>query len=141
MQGIKSGMIHALEFSCQAPLKFYERCAACPRFGDDCLDLQLGKDILRGRKKVAYGEDGSEDGIHAGSFKCLAPLYYFEKSRSKCPHGGRCREEGLLLALLSGKKQLSYAQKAVIELPLGKARSKEAVTREAFKTKSMEQKA
>jgi len=137
MKGYRTGMIHALEFSCQAPLKFYQRCASCPRFGDDCLDLQLGKDILRGKKKVVYGEDGPEDGVHASSFKCLAPLYYFEKSRSKCAHGGRCREEGLLLALLSGKKELSYAQKTAIELPLSKVRGKKAVTREVAKAKSI----
>lgn len=135
MEGYRAGMIHALEFSCQAPLKFYEHCAACPRFGDDCLDLQLGKDILRGKKKVVYGEDASEDGIHASSFKCLAPLYYFEKSRSSCAHKGRCREEGLLLALLSGKKELSYAQKTAIELPVRKLRRKEALPRKAVKAK------
>jgi hypothetical protein len=140
MQGIKTGMIHALEFSCQAPLKFYQRCSACPRFGDDCRDLQLGKDILRGKKKVIYGEGGSDDGVYAGSFKCLAPLYYFEKSRSKCAHGGRCREEGLLLALLSGKKKLTYARKTAIELPLSKVRSK-ALPRKAIKAKDREQRA
>jgi hypothetical protein len=29
---------------------------------------------------------------------------------------GRCREEGLLLALLSGKKELTYGQKEVLPL-------------------------
>jgi hypothetical protein len=133
----RTGMIHVLEFSCQAPLKFYERCKACPRFGDDCFDLQVGTEILRGKKKVVYGEDGSDDVVHAGSFKCLAPLYYFEKSRSKCAHKGRCREEGLLLALLSGKKELSYAQKTAFELPMRRPRREKAATRKAVETKGI----
>ena len=137
MQGIKTGMIHALEFSCQAPLKFYERCKACPRFGEDCPDLRVGKEILRGKEKVVYGEAGSDDGIHAGSFKCLAPLYYFEKTRSKCAHKGRCREEGLLLALLSGKKELSYAQKTAIELPIRRPRRKKAAARKVVEAKGI----
>jgi hypothetical protein len=137
MGSSKRGTIHALEFSCQAPLKFYERCSACARFGDDCDDLQLGKDILRGRKKIVYAKDGSADGVHANSFKCLAPLYYFEKSRTSCAHEGRCREEGLLLALLNGKKQLVYSQKAAVELPVRKMRRKKA----AAKAKSIEQQA
>jgi hypothetical protein len=136
MEAHRAGMIHVLEFSCQAPLKFYERCSACPRFGDDCLDLQVGKEILRGKKKVVYGEDGSEDGVQAGSFKCLAPLYYFEKSRSKCAHKGRCREEGLLLALLSGKKKLSYAQKTAIELPIRRIRRKKVAAQEVVTEKT-----
>ncbi len=136
MEGYRAGMIHALEFSCQAPLKFYQRCANCARFGDDCIDLQLGKDILRGKKKLVYTRDTSEDGVHASSFKCLAPLYYFEKSRSKCAHGGRCREEGLLLALLSGKKELVYSQKTAIELPARRLRRKEDLSRKAIAEKA-----
>ena len=141
MEAQKAGMIHALEFSCQAPLKFYERCKACPRFGEDCPDLRVGKEILRGKEKVVYGDAESDDGVHAGSFKCLAPLYYFEKTRSKCAHKGRCREEGLLLALLSGKKELSYAQKTAIELPIRRPRRKKAADREVVKSKGKEQKA
>jgi hypothetical protein len=78
--------ISVLEFGCQAPLRFFEHCAACPRFEDDCPDLKMGK-------------------------------YYFERTRKKCGHAGRCREEGLLLALLDGKKALDYSRKEVTELP------------------------
>jgi hypothetical protein len=130
MADTRAGTIHALEFSCQAPLKFYQNCANCARFGDDCLDLQLGKEILRGKKKLVYTKDSLEAGIHASSFKCLAPLYYFEKSRSSCAHKGRCREEGLLLALLSGKKELVHSRKTAIELPIRRSRRKKSTARE-----------
>jgi hypothetical protein len=113
----KVSSISVLEFQCQAPLRFFERCAACVRFGDDCPDLALGKEILRGKKKIVYGHEGNEEGIHATAFNCLAPLYYFERTRKKCGHGGRCREEGLLLALLNGRKTLDYGHEEVIELP------------------------
>ncbi len=119
---MKAKSVHALEFVCQSPLKFYERCSACPRFGSDCPDLELGKEILRGRKKLSYARDEAGDAVHVNSFTCLAPLYYFEKTRSNCAHGGRCREEGLLLALLEGKRSLNYAQVPVIELPSRKMR-------------------
>ena len=131
MESDKRGTIHALEFSCQAPLKFYQHCMACPRFGDDCPDLQLGIELLRGRKKLAYAKDSSADGIDASSFKCLAPIYYFEKSRTSCGHEGRCREEGLLIALLSGKKKLVYSQKAAVDLPVRKRRRKKVAPSEA----------
>jgi hypothetical protein len=55
--------------------------------------------------------------VDAGSFNCLAPLYYIEKTRLNCAHQGRCREEGLLIALLSGKKEMVYAQKKAVEFP------------------------
>lgn len=111
-------MIHALEFDCQAPLRFYEHCAACPRFNDDCPDLALGLAILRGKKKLVYDRSVlSLDSVDPGRFNCLAPLKYFEKSRNNCAHKGRCREEGLLLALLNGKKELVYSQKSVVEFP------------------------
>lgn len=109
--------VHVLEFDCQAPLKFYEHCAACARFGDDCPDLQLGLEILRGKQQLVYAQVPPAEGIQAASFKCLAPLAYFEKSRLKCAHDGRCREEGLLLALLTGKRKLDYSQVTAIELP------------------------
>lgn len=48
-----SNNISLLEFECQAPLRFFERCAACARFGDDCLALALGKDILARKKKIS----------------------------------------------------------------------------------------
>ncbi len=127
MKGRKAGMIHALEFSCQAPLYFYEHCISCARFGDDCPELSLGIELLRGIKTLVYStEFQSEDAIHVSQFNCMAPLYYFEKSRRKCAHQGRCREEGLLLALLSGKKELVYTQKTAIEFPQLKKRHKEA---------------
>jgi hypothetical protein len=118
-------MVHALEFVCQAPLRFYEHCASCPRFHDDCPDLALGREILRGKKKVVYnGNARLENEVNVGDFQCLAPLYYFEKSRKNCAHEGRCREEGLLLALLSGKKSLDYSQKEAIQLPVRKEGTK-----------------
>jgi len=112
-----SKSISVLEFGCQAPLRFFEHCARCARFGDDCPDLRVGKEVLRGKKKIAYGDEQAEDTIHVSAFNCLTPLYYFERSRKKCGHAGRCREEGLLLALLDGKKTLDYSHKEVTELP------------------------
>jgi hypothetical protein len=109
--------VHVLEFGCEAPLRFYEHCSACPRFGDDCPDLQLGLEILRGKKKLVFERIAPPDGVHAGAFQCLAPLYYFEKSRLNCAHQGRCREEGLLLALLTGKRKMDYSHQTVISLP------------------------
>lgn len=123
----RSRMVHILEFGCQAPLKFYMHCAACPKFEEDCTDLMLGNEILRGKKKLVYnGTDYVEGCVHASSFNCAAPLRYFEKSRKKCGHMGRCREEGLLLALLSGKRGLDYRQKTAIELPRKKRPRKPA---------------
>jgi len=109
--------VHVLEFDCQAPLKFYERCSACPRFGDDCPDLQLGLEILRGKKNLLQEQVPPGEGVRASDFKCLAPLAYFEKTRRNCPHQGRCREEGLLIALLTGKRNLDYSRKSALELP------------------------
>lgn len=118
MKKVKSGIIHALEFDCQAPLKFYERCFSCPRFKDDCPDLALGVEILRKKKKLVYDDMAhSKDSVNASAFNCLAPLNYFEKTRMKCGHEGRCREEGLLIALLRGRKELDYSQKTAIEFP------------------------
>lgn len=110
--------ISVLEFGCKAPLRFFEHCARCSHFGDDCPDLTMGKDILRGKKKIAYTDDHAEDTVYVNAFNCLTPLYYFERSRKKCAHAGRCREEGLLLALLDGKKTLDYTHKEVTELPI-----------------------
>jgi len=117
-----SKRISVFEFGCEAPLRFFEHCTNCPRFGDDCPDLAMGKEILRGKKKIAYGDHQGEDTISAKAFNCLAPLYYFERSRKKCGHAGRCREEGLLLALLDGKKTLDYSRKDVAELPVVRRR-------------------
>ena len=126
-----SGMIHALEFGCQTPLKFYEHCSSCPRFDDSCPDLMLGKEVLSGKKKLAYSREKQGEGkVHVDTFDCAAPLYYLEKTRKTCGHEGRCREEGLLLALLSGKKELDYRQKTALELPSIKTRSKEKKTQE-----------
>lgn len=109
--------VHVLEFGCQSPLKFYEHCSACPRFGDDCPDLQLGLEILRGKKKLLHEQVPPGEGVQAGTFKCLAPLEYFEKTRRNCPHEGRCREEGLLIALLTGKRKINYSLVSPLELP------------------------
>jgi len=109
--------VHVLEFGCEAPLRFYEHCSACPRFGEDCPDLQLGLEILRGKKKLVFEKVAPEEGVHASSFQCLAPLSYFGKTRLNCPHQGRCREEGLLVALLTGKRKLAASRQAAISLP------------------------
>jgi hypothetical protein len=118
MSSKKQHTIHASEFKCQTPLKFYEHCTSCPRF-DGCSDLALLEEILRMNKKVNYdrnlysarGElEGIRHSVDANVFHCFAPLYFFENTRMKCPHGGRCREEGLLLALLKGKRKLDYTQ-------------------------------
>lgn len=121
----KPKIIHATEFSCQTPLKFYEHCASCPRF-NGCPDLALIKEILRMKKNVNYNRDlysargeleGGRYRVDVNVFNCLSPLCFYEKTRKKCPHEGRCREEGLLLALLTGKKRLEYSQKVAIESP------------------------
>ncbi|MBC2696474.1 MAG: hypothetical protein HF982_14605 [Desulfobacteraceae bacterium] len=113
-----TGMIHVLEFECQAPLKFYEHCKKCPRFDNNCPDLSLGVEILRRKKKIDYsGEFLSEEYVGVKAFNCQAPLYYFEKTRKKCGHQGRCREEGLLIALLNGNKTIDYSQKTAIQFP------------------------
>ncbi|UCD87012.1 MAG: hypothetical protein JSV01_04400 [Desulfobacterales bacterium] len=118
--------ISVLEFRHPAPVKFFEHCAKCARFGDDCPDLKLGREVLRGKKKVAYGDEVSRDSIHMSAFNCLAPLYYIERSRIKCAYAGRCREEGLLLALLDGKRVLDYSCKKIIELPWTRCRQMKA---------------
>jgi len=121
--------ISVFEFECQAPLRFFERCAKCPRFGDDCPDLSMGIEILSGKKKISYGHYESEDTIHVSEFNCLTPLKYIEKTRMKCVQGGRCRDEGLLLALLNGKKNLVYSYKEVTEISMVRSRRrKKAVT-------------
>ena len=121
--------ISVFEFECQAPLRFFERCAKCPRFEDDCSDLAMGIEILSRKKKISYGHYESENTIHASEFSCLTPLKYIEKTRIKCVHGGRCRDEGLLLALLKGKKNLVYSYKEVTEISLIKSRQREKVAR------------
>ena len=131
MKRSKPAMIHALEFECQTPQKFYENCASCPRFANDCPDLALGMAILRGKKKIVYSEElKTDDTVDASSFNCLAPLYYIEKTRQNCAHQGRCREEGLLIALLSGKKEMVYAQKKAVEFPRLERRRKKTDIRE-----------
>jgi hypothetical protein len=125
MKSSISGMIHALEFECQAPLRFYERCFKCPRFRDNCPDLALGLELLRRKKKVNYKVEAvSEEYVNAEAFNCQVPLNYFEKTRKKCGHKGRCREEGLLIALLNGKKVINYSQKTAIKFPSIKRRRK-----------------
>ncbi|MBA3019375.1 MAG: hypothetical protein KJ550_12110 [Proteobacteria bacterium] len=131
MKGDITGMIHVLEFECEAPLNFYEHCKKCPRFDDNCPDLSLGVEILRRKKKIDYsGEFLSEEYVDAKAFNCQAPLNYFEKTRKKCGHQGRCREEGLLLALLNGNKILDYSQKTAIQFPSIKRRRKKLASLE-----------
>ena len=122
--------ISVLEFKCTAAVRFFERCAACPRFGSDCPDLERGKKILRGQKKIAYTAEATDDTIHANAFNCLEPLRYIERSRLGCSRGGRCRGEGLLLALLDGKTILDYSYKKVIKVPL-KQQPREATRKAA----------
>lgn len=130
--------IHVAEFNCKTPLKFYEHCISCPRF-DGCPDLALIKEILRLKKKINYSRDhysgrGELEGIRhrvdANVFNCLAPLYFFERTRERCANGGRCRESGLLLALLTGSKKLEYSRGVPMEFPRSKPRAKDVETRE-----------
>jgi hypothetical protein len=103
-------IIRVLEFGCEAPRKFYEHCVSCPRFGEDCPDLALSREMLTGKKKLVFSDEpDSKDSVNIKRFKCLAPLSYFEKSRKMCGREGRCREEGLLIDLLTGKKELVYS--------------------------------
>jgi len=118
MPNKSSKTISVLEFGCQAPLRFFEHCARCGRFGDGCLDLALGKEVLRGKKKIAYTDGRAKDAVHIRAFNCLTPVYYFERSRKRtCGHARRCREEALLLALLDGKKALDYTHRDATEVP------------------------
>lgn len=123
--------ISVFEFECQAPLRFFERCAKCPRFEDDCPDLSMGIEILSRKKKISYGHYESEDTIHVSEFNCLTPLKYIEKTRMKCVQGGRCRDEGLLLALLNGKKNLVYSYKEVTEISLIRSRRRKKAVMDA----------
>jgi len=75
--------VHVLEFSCQSPLKFYEHCSTCARFGDDCPDLQLGLEILRRKQKLVYEQVPPGEGVQATSFKCLAPLGLLREESSQ----------------------------------------------------------
>ena len=122
-----SKQINVFAFGCEAPLRFFEHCASCVRFGQNCPDLSLGKEVLRGKRAIDYGHDKAEDTVPVSAFNCLAPVYYFEQSRQKCGHAGRCREEGLLLALLDGKKALDYSHKEITTLP--RIRRRREVTR------------
>jgi len=121
----KPKAVLAAEFDCKTPLKFYEHCISCPRF-DGCPDLALIKEILRLKKKINYNRDhysgrgdleGIRHSVDANVFNCLAPLYFFERTRERCANGGRCRESGLLLALLTGNRKLEYSQKVPMEFP------------------------
>lgn len=116
--------ISVLEFTHRAPLRFFENCVKCARFAEGCPDLALGKEVLRRRKKISYGDKPAENTIPMSAFNCLAPLHYIERSQMKCAHGGRCREEGLLLALLDGKGVLDYSRKKPIEFPWMRSRRK-----------------
>jgi len=116
-----SNIIHPTEFHCQTPLKFFEHCSSCPQF-NECPDLALIKEVLRMKKSINYSRDlylargeleGSRHSVDSTAFHCLAPLNFFEKTRKKCPHEGHCREEGLLLALLTGKKKLNYNHRVI----------------------------
>jgi hypothetical protein len=66
------------------------------------------------KPKTIHATEFSCQTPDANVFNCFAPLYFFEKTRKKCPHEGHCREEGLLLALLTGKKKLDYNQRVPI---------------------------
>jgi hypothetical protein len=49
--------VNPLEFHCQAPLKFYEHCTKCPRFGDDCPYLRLGLELFLKEKHICYHKE------------------------------------------------------------------------------------
>ncbi|MBW2264736.1 MAG: NAD(P)H-dependent oxidoreductase subunit E [Deltaproteobacteria bacterium] len=104
------GIIRVTEFGCESPLRFYEYCFACPQFKDGCPDLSLSRTMLEGKRKLVFSDKlDSEDTVNAKEFHCLKPLSYFEKSRNTCGRQGKCREEGLLVDLLSGKKELVHS--------------------------------
>jgi hypothetical protein len=46
--------IHALEFDCEAPLRFYEHCKKCDRFYDGCPYLKMGLELLQREKNLCY---------------------------------------------------------------------------------------
>jgi len=48
--------------------------------------------------------------IHVSEFECVVPLKHLEKCIA-CPKGGKCRERGLIIQLLTGKKKLDYKKK------------------------------
>jgi hypothetical protein len=109
--------------------------------------LALITEILRLRKDLNYNSElysargtleGSKHSVDANVFNCLAPLYYLEKTRKECPHEGRCREEGLLLALLTEKRNLEYGQKIPIGFPRSKPRFKGAKAKESNMTEAAE---
>ena len=124
--------VNAREFGCGAPLKFYERCSACPRFEQGCPDLLRGLALLQG-KKICYDEhiDPGDDMVHVSSFGCLAPVRYYQKTRETCAHRGRCREEGLLLALLTGKRTMEYARRAPVRMTFTGRRDRDVEGRES----------
>jgi len=104
------GIVRVTEFGCEAPMRFYEHCVACPQFEGGCPDLALSRGLLEGKKKLVFSDKvDSENTVSVQAFKCLTPLSYFEKSRNTCGRQGRCREEGLLVDLLSGKKVLVHS--------------------------------
>jgi hypothetical protein len=76
-------IIRVTEFFCEAPMRFYERCVACPQYEGGCPDLALSGALLEGKKKLVFvGQVDSEDTVNAQAFKCVTPLRYFEKSRA-----------------------------------------------------------
>ena len=108
------GIVRVTEFGCEAPMRFYEHCVACPQFEGGCPDLALSRALLEGRKKLVFSDKvDSENTVSVQAFKCLTPLSYFERSRNTCGRQGRCREEGLLVDLLSGKKVLVHSSTAL----------------------------
>jgi hypothetical protein len=110
-------IIRVLEFGCESPKRFFEHCMYCPQFEGGCPDLALSVEILEGKKKVVFGGRlDSKDSVDARAFKCVTPLSYFEKSRNTCGRQGRCREEGLLVELLTGDKELVYSNTALTKL-------------------------
>jgi len=51
----------------------------------------------------------TKDTIHITEFRCLTPIRHLEKCFA-CAKGGKCRERGLIIQLLSGKKKLDYGK-------------------------------
>ena len=52
---------------------------------------------------------GKKNTIHVTEFRCFSPLKFFENC-IKCAKGGKCRERGLIMQLLSGKKKIDYVK-------------------------------
>ena len=67
--------IHALEFQCDAGLKFIERCKACAKEGK-CTDRVRTKALINGEKTLVYGLESENKG-------CLSEILEYFDQESK----------------------------------------------------------